>query len=140
MTRSNLYRTAAVCLIISAAFVATAVAGIPAPHKEPNMVLVQKNLIESLRSDNDGVRLSAVQMIAQYNITGLNDRLITILREDANIKVRMAAAYAVMMFGTDAGKNAVRDIAFNASVSDKQIAQFCETLLLASGQGNIVTQ
>ncbi|MCX6137201.1 MAG: HEAT repeat domain-containing protein [Ignavibacteriales bacterium] len=123
--------TASVSLIALASIIitCTAFAAPPSTSKnaDVNWKRAESNYIAALNSDNVGVRQSAVQLVAKYRLAGTCKQLITILQNDRNESLRMAAAYALVTIGINEGLSAVQDAALYDG-SDR-VAKFCDALL-----------
>jgi HEAT repeat protein len=113
---------------------ASAVASQPVNTKYPNVDWnkAEANYVSNLASDNLGIRQSAVNYLAEYQLKGALQPLIEVLKSDKVESVRMAAALALVTLGEDRGRKAVEEAAVYDG-SDK-VAKFCESLLDASPQ------
>ena len=112
----------------------SAVASQPVNTKYPNVDWnkAEANYVSNLTSDNLGIRQSAVNYLAEYQLKGALQPLIEVLKGDKVESVRMAAALALVTLGEDRGRKAVEEAAVYDG-SDK-VAKFCESLLDASPQ------
>ncbi len=90
------------------------------------------NYVAALASDNLEVRRSAAGFLGEYRITNANDPLINVLKHDKVECVRMAAALALMMIDTPAGRAAVEEASLYDG-SDK-VAKFCRSLLMPGNE------
>jgi hypothetical protein len=100
--------------------------------------LAEKNYINALASENEGVRQSAAGYLAEYHLSGGIEPLIYVLNKDRTEKVRMAAALALVRFGTVEARSAIED----ASIHDgsEKVAEFCRSLLSASFSPSVVAK
>ncbi|MFA6541914.1 MAG: HEAT repeat domain-containing protein [Bacteroidota bacterium] len=90
----------------------------------------EQNYIAGLQSGNTGVRHSAATFIAEYQLTGAESNLISLLQKDKVEQVRMTAAAALIRIGNDEGRKAVEDaVVYDGS---EKVAKFCEELIKAT--------
>ena len=111
-----------------------AVASQPAVTKNPSVdwKKAEANYVSCLASENLGIRQSAANYVAEYQLKGAIEPLIALLRADKVESVRMSAALALVTLGDSRGRDAVED----ASLYDgsEKVAKFCECLLDASSK------
>ncbi len=121
----------AVVTLSMVAFTA-AVASQPVVSKNPSVdwKKAEANYIAGLTSDNLGIRQSAANFIAQYQLKGAVEPLIEILKSDKVESARMSAALALVTLEEGRARAAVEEAALYDG-SDK-VAKFCESLLSAS--------
>ena len=97
-----------------------------------NWQKAEQNYIAGLQSVNTGVRHSAATFIAEYQLSGAEPNLITLLQNDKVEQVRMTAAAALIKIGNDEGRKAVEDaVVYDGS---EKVAKFCEELINATSQ------
>jgi hypothetical protein len=138
MKRVNFF-PAGVSLIALASIMLTFTAFAAAPSSskayEVNWKQAESNYITALQSDNIGVRQSAVQLVARYRLAGTSNQLVSILKTDKHETTRMAAAYALVVIGTDEAMDAVQDAALYDG-SDR-VSKFCDALLDVSNRKSL---
>ena len=123
--------------LLSIFLTCTAFAAAPSTSKnsDVNWKQAETNYLEALKSDNVGVRQSAVALIAKYRLAGTSKSLITILQNDKHEALRMAAAYALVTIGGDDGIAAVGDAALYDG--SEKVAKFCDALLDAANKKSV---
>jgi HEAT repeat protein len=87
----------------------------------------EKNYIQALSSDNDGVRISAATFLGRYQLKGGTDALIEMLHSDKSEQARSAAAFSLVLLNETRGVKAVEEASLYDG-SDK-VAAFCARLL-----------
>lgn len=111
---------------------AFAAAPFASKNSEVNWKRAETNYLEALKSDNMGVRQSAVTLIGKYRLVGASKSLITILQNEKHEALRMAAAYALVTIGSEDGIAAVGDAALYDG--SEKVAKFCDALLNAANK------
>ena len=96
-------------------------------YKKINWQKAEKNYLFALTSENVGVRQSATNFIAEYQLTGALQPLIDVLQTDKVEQLRMAAAVALVQLGLERGIDAVKDAAIYDG--SEKVAKFCERLV-----------
>jgi hypothetical protein len=94
-----------------------------------NWKAAEKNYVLALQTGNDGSKISAARLMADYRLKGGAEALITSLKTDPSEAVRMSAALALVMLDVKEGRDAVADAALYDG-SDR-VAKFCDALLEA---------
>ena len=111
-----------------------AVASQPVIAKNPNVdwKKAEANYVSCLASENLGIRQSAANYVAEYQLKGAIEPLITVLKADKVESARMSAALALVSLGDSRARAAVEE----ASLYDgsEKVAKFCECLLDASAK------
>jgi HEAT repeat protein len=99
-------------------------------NRQVDWAKAQQRYVADLTNENEGVRLSAAALIAEYRLTDATVPLIDILQKDKDETIRMTAAFSLVMLGKEEGLDAVSD----ASVFDGSdaVSSFCRALLNAS--------
>jgi HEAT repeat protein len=92
----------------------------------------EANYIAALNSDNLGIKQSAANYVAEYQLKGAVEPLIQILKSDKVESARMSAALALVTLNDERARAAVEEAALYDG-SDK-VVKFCESLLKASPQ------
>jgi len=72
-------------------------------------VKAEQNYMANLKSDNNGVKTSAVHYIRKYKMTGAVDELKKLLANDNAENVKMSAALALLNIGGTDGRTAVEE-------------------------------
>ena len=113
---------------------ASAVASQPMVSKygEVDWKKAEANYIAALNSDNLGIKQSAANYVAEYQLKGAVEPLIQILKSDKVESARMSAALALVTLGDGRARFAVEEAALYDG--SEKVVKFCESLLKASPQ------
>ena len=71
------------------------------------------NLLEGIKSDNDGVKRSSIYFIGYYKITEAEEALIEQLKKEQNPSNRILIALVLYELGSELGLLAVKNLASN---------------------------
>lgn len=116
-----------ITLLIAAGSVTMAAVPKGSQSAQVNWQKAEQNYVAGLQSGNTGVRHSAATFIAEYQLTGAESKLISLLQNDKVEQVRMTAAAALIKIGNEAGRKAVEDaVVYDGS---EKVARFCEELI-----------
>ncbi len=70
-----------------------------------------KNILENIKSDNDGVKRSSIYFVGYYRITEVEEALIEQLKKEQNPSNRILIALVLYELGSEDGLLAVKNLA-----------------------------
>ena len=70
-----------------------------------------KNVLENIKSDNDGVKRSSIYLVGYYRITEAEEALIEQLKKEENPRIRILIALALYELGNEDGLLAFKNLA-----------------------------
>ena len=111
-----LSRTKLVIASLSLLFVATAgeiTAQTNSIKEITNNKYALDNLLDGIKSDNDGVKRSSIYFVGKYRITEAEEVLIEQLKEEQNPSNRILIAFVLYELGSEEGLLAVKKLADN---------------------------
>ena len=98
----------------------------PSKNKNLNYEKVESNLLEGLKSDNFGLKVSSAYMLGEIKSEKAVRPLTIILRNDEDERARLVAALSLLKIGTDRSIFVVQQgKRFNES---KEVRELCEHL------------
>lgn len=118
------YARVAVLALLAVSFAA---AGMPEGNAAVDWNKAEQNYIAALKTDNDGLQISAASFIRKYNLTGAVDELKALLGKNNADNVKISAALALIKIGGEEGRKAVEE-ALEKEESEL-VAEFYRTLL-----------
>ena len=84
-------------------------AGTPKENSEAvDWSKAELNYTKALKSDNNGVKVSAASFIRKYNLTGATEELKSLLTKDNAENVKMSGALALLSVGGNEGRTAIQ--------------------------------
>lgn len=95
--------------------------------KHVTMELILANFENALCSDNNGVRMGAVEHIGRYNISNLENCLIELLDAETNNKNKETIALSLFQIGSLNSIAALRKTV--NETNDSKLKEFCSRLL-----------
>lgn len=134
MRKGLTFQNLCAIMVASVLLFVAAVASQPmvSSNQSVNWKKAEANYISCLTSDNLGIKQSAANYIAEYQLKGAVEQLISVLKSDKVEKARMSAALALITLDDSRARAAVEEAALYDG-SDK-VSKFCESLLTASPQ------
>ena len=92
-----------------------------------NWTKAEQNYIQALKSDNNGVKVSAATYIRKYNLTGAVEELKTLLAKENADNVKMSGALALISIGGDEGRTAIEKAL--ATEENEIVTEFYKSIL-----------
>ncbi len=95
--------------------------------KNVDWTKAEQNYKEALKSNNNGVKVSAANYIRKYKLAGTLEELKLLLAKENIESVKMAGALALVSVGSNEGKMAVQNAL--ATEENEIVAEFYKTIL-----------